>query len=259
MWLKLIQKLLQIISSVILALGLFPNAASANQNIQSPQNVALPYHSSPTSQLARIYFDLPPKGAPGGRDNGSTRDPSCPKLVDQKLTALTPATNIGLTISERPTFWLFIPYQTMPTSYVKLELEDEQNNVKYQQSLQLNKTPGIVKITLPANSPPLEVDKPYHWILTFVCNPENNKEDLAVNGYVQRIPLEPNISQQLDAVKNIRERVMIYAENGVWFDALNELANARISNPDNELINTDWAELLGAVQLKELATQPLIN
>jgi len=50
-------------------------------------------------------------GAPGEREAAATRDRSCPNAEDKPpLTALIPATNIGLTLNARPIFWFYVPY-----------------------------------------------------------------------------------------------------------------------------------------------------
>jgi hypothetical protein len=49
----------------------------------------------------------------------------------------------------------------------------------------------------------------------------------------------------------------LYAQAGLWYDALAALASLRQSQPQNPAFVTEWRELLGAVNLEALANQPI--
>ena len=95
-------------------------------------------------------FVLPSGGAPGKRKDAASRD--CP-VTAKPLTALVPRTNIGLTISERPNFWFYMPYQ--PTSPTEFILLDNKKNLVYKTTFEVKNTPGIINISLPQNVEPL--------------------------------------------------------------------------------------------------------
>ena len=202
------------------------------------------------------YFQVPPKGAPGKRqDEGSDRG-LCP-TVDVGVTALVPPTNIGLTISEHPTFWFYIPYSDRQEKATDFVLLDENKNIVYQTSLQFDATPGTVGITLPANSPALEVGKKYQWTFSYICNPNNAAEDALVRGYVERVAPSLEVTQELQAATTPEKRLAIYGQNGFWHDAITLLGELLLGAPDK--FQRDWQSLLEAIGLEEIANSPIVE
>lgn len=53
----------------------------------------------------------------------------------------------------------------------------------------------------------------------------------------------------------LRDRVALYAANGIWFEALNTAGELRRRNPND----TSWAALLQAVGLNNLANEPIVE
>ena len=50
---------------------------------------------------------------------------------------------------------------------------------------------------------------------------------------------------------------MVYSESGYWFEALENLAELKLSQPNNSEINTAWKDLLVSVGLGHIAQAPL--
>jgi hypothetical protein len=129
------------------------------------------------------------------------------------------------------------------------------------------KTAGIASLELPqnANIPPLEVGKDYQWYVEIVCVPrkvgQSASEDLdrtmLVYGTVQRVALNPALADQL-AKATPRDRVQLFAKNGLWFDALSALADLRCDAKNTAAISA-WTSLLRSVKLDAVAEQPLLQ
>jgi hypothetical protein len=49
----------------------------------------------------------------------------------------------------------------------------------------------------------------------------------------------------------------LYAENGIWHDALTQLAQLRRSHPQAKNFRNDWQKLLTDIGLEELANKPI--
>lgn len=205
--------------------------------------------------LLALKFTLPPKGAPGQRRHAGTRDGYCSS--DQELIALMPGTNLGLTVAERPTFWLYVPYESNRLE-AEFWLKDREENEVYQQIVALKNTPGLVKVRLPETVSPLEVEQLYSWRFSVICNPSNRLDDAFVEGGVERVPMSSELESQLQD-KNERERIAVYAENGLWFDALTMLAERRDANLPDKALEEDWVELLQQVGLAEISDKPLVE
>ncbi len=230
------------------------------QQLQTPKPTNTPKTSGLISQIIR--FILPPKGAPGQRSYAAARA-DCP-AIEKPLTALVPNTNIGLTISERPTFWFYIPYQPTDTNPVEFLLINDKNNPVYKTLFKLTSTPGIISVNLPQNIPALEIGKKYNWVLSYMCDPANPMKDTFVKGYVERVSINSNLKNDLEKASRPRERILLFAENGFWYDALTMLAKERHQKPKDAQVTKDWKDLLlssegDLKEIKEIVSEPIVS
>ncbi len=202
-----------------------------------------------------IGFEPPNDGAPGRRQDSGSR-PGCPQPNGQ-LTALIPTTNLGKTLAERPTFWLYVPYSE---GEVELILEDENTgNSVYNTTFSVSQGPGIIHYRLTNDAPPLEVNKRYRWRFFFFCNPDNKADVLSVNGIIIRESLTDDLNRQLQAASP-KERIDLYAARGLWYDTLTEIAQSYQANSQDTELAQKWANLLNhpIVQLEQFLSTPLV-
>jgi hypothetical protein len=192
------------------------------------------------------------------------------------LKALMPENKIGRTVLDYPTFffYLYLPKkekteETEAETPMKAEfiLKDESDKQIYQQTLNINQQTlkisnlsGVIGVSLPAdkNVPPLEVGKKYTWTFTLICNPEDRSGDKTENGVVRRVELSADILGELEKA-DPRQKTVIYAQNGIWQDALGTLAAARRANPNNTDLVADWESLLDSVKLGQIAKEPILE
>lgn len=200
-----------------------------------------PAPSNQRTAATPIRFSLPAEGAPGYRGDAATRD-TCNDVGISRLIALVPGTNLGLTIAERPTFWFYVSKQVKSTTPVEFMLVDEQENTVYQDRFEVTVSPGIIGIKLPQNVSALEIGKRYRWVLSVVCNPGNSREIANVDGEVWRV-YKPELQQKLNRVSG-RDHILLYAENGLWYDTLTNLIELRRQNPQDTQLAKDWEDLL---------------
>ncbi|MDZ8189835.1 MAG: DUF928 domain-containing protein [Nostoc sp. ChiSLP02] len=245
-------------------------------NKQPAQPVKTP--ASPQRPTSRPVFILPKAPASlspvSGRRAGMGSRDNCP-AVSTPLTALVPfqeeqkvgkqinksiiGTVEGLTTLERPTFWFYIPYtKDLSNSSAEFSLQDSAENDVYRNAIALPSKPSIVGISLPSTAS-LEVDRTYRWYLKVRCNKETASIPVYVEGGIKRINLDDGVIQQLEAANEPRQKIIIYAEKGIWFDALNMLVQLRVSNYNDASIEKDWQSLLQSVNLDNLAMMPLIK
>jgi hypothetical protein len=222
-----------------------PGTALANHTGQSVR----------VSPLLSLNFEPPDRGAPGeSRDAGSR--PLC-EPPDKPFTAIAPAQNWGETTSQNPTFWLYIPYEA---GDVDLYLRDEQTQEEvFRHTFEVTGGAGIHGFTLPASAPELEADKLYAWQLDFVCNPETGTK-FRTTGMITRRPLAYDLEAAL-AEANPQEQAALYAEAGLWYDALEIVADLHQQYPDDQSIADDWASLLEhpSVGLDDLVNVPIVQ
>ena len=166
----------------------------------------------------------------------------------------------GLTSNQDPTFLFFVPYNRSSIKAMEFVLQNERNKTIYHQPATIPETPGIVKFHLISKNASLELGKNYHWFFKVhvACEPQKSTEVNNVDGWVQRT----NLNSALDA--SIKEatpqpKVALYAENGIWYDALTTLAELRFTHPKDPTLAAEWTSLLKSVGLENLTAQPLVK
>ncbi len=222
-----------------------PNAGRAVQKI-TPQ----------TPKISAIFEPPPEDGAPAGTAGGASRG-GCPSDPKEKpfLTALIPATGKVLTVAERPTLFFYIP-QTSARK-VGFSLKDETENDVYQTELAITGNPGIVSVSLPPSAPALETGKTYNWYFSMVCDSSDFSGNLVVNGYLQRTEISSTLAKAQELTSPL-ERAAFYAKNGIWLEALANLAEARRKQPDDSKLAEQWKELLKSAGLETVAEKLLL-
>ena len=211
-----------------------------------------------------IKFEPPTLGntpggnAPGGRARGGASRGECPS-VTQPLTAIVPTTNGsvgGLTWSDHPTFWFYVPYALTADRPAEFVLLDEHNKYVYQTTLMSTKNTnaGIIGVTLP-DTVTISPGTSYQWVFMVNCEIDN---PIFTRGSIQRPPLDAALAQQIAQAEPL-EKVRIYAANGIWFDALTVLATLKAEHPDDQAIATAWKSLLQSVDLTDVADQPFVD
>lgn len=248
------QQFLQQVTPFFLANGVLVGWSTPTLFVRATPTVS----NAGNRAIVQVEYNPPSNGAPGTQTDPSggvgTR-PGCPE--NARLVAFSPTTNWGETIDSHPTFLLSV--STVPTA-VSFSLRDENESEPiYQTLLPIESEPGIFKFRLPHDAPELEVDRYYRWIFQVSCNssadPQN--EGLAVNGVIVRRS-NPDLQAQIESASP-REKVELYAKNGLWFDTLNELLKLRCADPENPDLAKDWASLLEhpIVQLNDRVEEPL--
>lgn len=261
------QNITRIWMTTVLCAGLLsPDLAQAQLSESASQKETSPVNHG---MLAQAYFQkpsLPSGGVPGGRRRGGAGRDSCPK-AQVPLTALAPQylTNEsvvwGLTSRDRPTIWVYIPYQLTADYITEFRLEDDNGRLLYQTTVTdaANRSPGIVGIRLPKNAA-LQVGQRYQWTFSLLCNANGSSYSAPtkfVQGWVQRVAPNDATIDQLPPSR-LREKAARYAKAGLWFDALTLLAESRLANPNDAGLTDDWQALLRIEGLDEVARQPIV-
>lgn len=228
--------------------------------------------SKEASSFRFVVPPLPSIGTPlSGRRQGAASRGQCAGVVGEPLTALVPATwkylgkqqekssldawqaVWGLTTSKSPTLWFFNPYSLTSKLPITFVLEDEQGRNVYKTSFAAPGTQsGVVGFRLPSTAH-LEVGKKYRWYFSVDCD---SVAPALVQGWVQRVAINPRLKSQLQ-LATPRQRVALYASNGIWYDALSRLAELRAANRKDVALVNDWISLLDSVGLEAVAHQPL--
>jgi hypothetical protein len=200
---------------------------------------------------------LPSPGAPkpGRRQDAGSRDANDLNLEsgsqseeEKFLTAFVPKTNGGQTISNGPTFWVYIPSPSDQVYIGEFLLLDNNDEIIYQKPVTLPQQAGIIGLELPKTVIPSEGE--YNWYFRIYDNQDNLS--LFVRAVVELIQLEPEIIQQIQMASSSQERLNLYAEHGLWYDIITLLAQEQ---------GSAWVDLLESepMNLGDFAEEPIFR
>jgi hypothetical protein len=220
--------------------------------------LAPPTPGKPGTEPGGPRFVQPTDDAVSGDGPRVTRTAgSCVKgKID--LTALVPENKIARTVSEYPVFFFYLPQTDAPQA--EFVLQDENGKQIYQTTLKIKNSSGVTGVSIPTNRnmSPLQVGKNYRWFVALICDAQDRSADISETGIVRRVELSADIRSKLEKA-DVREKTFIYAQNGIWQDALSTLAAARLANPNDAKLTADWASLLDSVKLGEIAPEPIVD
>lgn len=219
-------------------------------------NAAPTKTTNTTPKKFSLNFKPPKRGAPRSTAGGATRG-AC-LAGSRALVPLMPKESIGLTVAERPSFFVYTPPTRNQTAEFLLLTKDD-TEVVYQTTFTLPKQAGVIRFDLPKEAPALKVGQEYHWFITLQCDPNRGPSgNPTIEGWVERIEPTPALTQALTTAppENLPG---IYAEAGIWHETLTSLADRRRDTPDNPKLLSDWRDLLRSVGLDGVATEPLVE
>ena len=220
-----------------------------------------------------VLFQPPPgEKPPEDTEGGGSRDDSksCAlDIVDRRLKntgdrrsliAIAPISYNGLTTVSHPTFWIGLP-ETSAQQAILLIKEGSNSNwhqleTHWQQSINVEEKAGIIGIKLAQDAPPLEIGKNYQWVVALVCGDRPNPNDPLVAAGIKRVD-ESQITMDVSSTLTQLDRASLYAEKGIWYDALDILVAEKSSLSD---WNNIWVKYLQSGGLADdIAREPIIG
>ena len=253
-WKNSLRSLTLVSVALSLGLALIPSTLAQVQATSEPEQAI--------RSTRIVQFDAP-EGKGSSNRGGGTRGedkvfpPLCPYDEDQPslpLSFLIPGNYTPETISEHPTFWLFIP-ETV-AQQVRFEIRDEEWNIHYKTEVDITNTPGILSLEIPTTEAALEKGK-YFVSATVVCGSYADFfDDNSVEIEIEHIEGNSISSSKLAQQPSL-ELAALYGKNGLWFETLTTLAQLRRSQPDNSTIIREWEELLQEELTKKLYQEKL--
>lgn len=202
--------------------------------------------SAPASG-STVRFRPGAKGAPSVRVTGGSRGSGDSTVT---LDVLAPD-ETGLTTKEEPSLlW----YQSKPAQ-AKFELtllEENKPKPLLQVKAKGNGQAGIQRIKLSDHNVKLTPGIEYQWVVALVTDPDNRSSDLVASGVIKRVQVSADLKGKI-AAANTASLPAVYAEAGIWYDALSVLTDQIESDPGNKSLRETRADLLRQVGLKAAA------
>lgn len=221
----------------------------------------VPVNAQPNSDRERNNREsttITNNGLPSHRRDGGTRS-SC--LVNsQEFVALVPDKAVSLTASSNPKLYFHVP-QTNQSQTIEFVLRDRQDRLIYEILIETKGRAGIMSVEIPFSlveqAKSVGDNTDYLWYLSNICNPEKRSQDIVLQGWIERVQLSEIEREKLAELSPI-DRANFYQQQGIWHDALNIAANQLKTQPEN-ILETQWSELLNQIDLEKFVTKPIID
>ena len=194
-------------------------------------------------------YKPPMRGAPGGRVGGGTRGTGREAFV---LSVLAPA-HTGLTTSEQPDLFWFI--STSSSHPVELTIVDPQKTDPLLEfRIEGPVSAGFHKIRLADHKVRLTPGISYQWYVAVVPDSGKRSKDILAGGSIERVsPPDGLAAKVAQAPKN--ELPSLYAEAGLWYDAVAALSDLIDRTPTDRALLDQRSALLRQVGLPETKAQ----
>ena len=223
-------------------------AAATSFSLQAEDSASKAKEQSSSKDGSKVKFVRPSTGAPSVRLTGGSRG-----VGDSTITVdvLAPD-DVGLTTQEQPSlFW----YQSKPAK-AKFELTLLQENKPkplVQVTAERSLTAGIQRVRLSDHGVKLAPGVEYQWVVALITDPDNRSSDLIASGVIKRVEASADLKKNI-AAANPESLPGIYAEGGIWYDALSCLSDRIDADPGNKTLQEARADLLRQAGLKAAAT-----
>ncbi len=259
-------KILQFKPKSILVIAISITSIISNPELLLAQSKQQTNNQTPKLDISFIppQPEPPHRGTPRTDEGTGSRGDCLHKPSLPPLTSLVGTKQLKLTTSSHPTFWVYVPYTQAEAPYGEFSLQTGEREI-YRTQLQLPGKPGIVGVSLPSTVPPLEVGKPYRWYVDINCAAAESAADFStpasLTGMVERIDFPANLNQELETTSKPLKRIANYAEHGIWYDALTELVQLCLQQPENNTLKQTWHKLLSDrhVDLEDISSEPILG
>ncbi len=215
----------------------------------SAQTAAEPAKPTPPAKKRSLFDYTPPKNVTTGTridgDGGSRgKGEKLPSLY-----VLAP-NHTALTTREQPSlFW----YQTAAAkTHFELTLTEPKNPKPLLKVATDKADGGIHRVSLAKHNVTLKPGVSYKWTIAWVPDPANRSQDVIASGSIQRIEPEAKLTAALADAKGL-EKAAVYAQHGIWYEALEMVSNEIDAAPKNKELHAQRAALLDQAGLKEAA------
>jgi Domain of Unknown Function (DUF928) len=138
----------------------------------------------------------------------------------------------GKMTAANPTLWFYLPYSRKSAVTANFGFNGKETPIT------LPDQPGFVPVSI-ADLGELKVGQSYQWTLTVKCGIQP-----VVSGWIEWVEVDALKLQKLKAAKPTQQAVA-YAQEGIWYDAVNILAIQRFQKPHDVTVNQLWQQLLG--------------
>ncbi|MDC0835935.1 DUF928 domain-containing protein [Geitlerinema sp. CS-897] len=224
--------------------------------------IALTASGSALAQLDGDYPAFEPRveptedGTRGTGTRGPVRDGGTCIADGAEIVLLVPSDS-PLTTEALPGFLAVLPLVTESgVDRGELRIFDEEGSL-YRATFPLPETEGAIALT-PPEIPDLEPGTTYDWSVRILCDEFDNSSNPISVGQFRIAEPTPDVRDALGD-DTCTERAALCARDGIWYDPLVGVFEARLADPDNDDLDAAWKSLLESAELGEYAELPLVG
>lgn len=199
--------------------------------------------SSGNAKVKGPVYKPPQFGAPGGRVGGGTRGVGDEDLM---LVALVP-NHLALTTHQQPYLYWYL--SKPPSSPLEFAISEDKGVMPLvEKRLAKPVKGGIYSISLRDFEVELKQDVLYRWFVAVVPDNDRRSKDILAGGIVQRIAIPRDVARKA-AGTDKNQLHYVYAEAGIWYDAMMAISQAIEADPGNQVLREERRALLQQVGL----------
>ncbi len=212
-----------------------PNKGLESQNKKMITPVSMPVYKPPL------------RGAPGGLVGGGTRGTGKEVFT---LYVLVPD-HVGLTIQEQPALYWYLSKKIRYPVELTI-IQDQAIFPLLEIRINPPDQPGVRRIRLADYGVRLSPGVQYQWFVSIIQDTDHRSKDIIAGGLIERIEPPEALRDKLSKADKA-EATHIYAEAGLWYDALQAISDLIDISPNNSALRKQRASLLKQVGLTEIA------
>ena len=205
--------------------------------------------ASPAPPPKRVIYRPPAIDKPAQTVGGGSRGSS------DKVPALfgVAPNHVGQTLSSEPSLFWFIDQVPDPSIRIEFTLLDEESiEPIVEATLPAPKQAGVQRIRLSDHGAKLVQGTEYQWSVALILDTGERSKDIVATGFIDRVDPTSQLTARL-ASESADRSAAVYAEEGIWYDALAALSEQIDGDPSNTALRQQRADLLLQVGLDEAA------
>jgi hypothetical protein len=196
---------------------------------------------------AAFSFKAPLRGAPATRVGGASRSAAATAMA---LDVLAP-NQTGYTTHASPTIYWYVSEtinKPVEVTITGTRLEDAVKPL-LEVTLQPPISKGIHALRLEDHGVSLKPDTEYQYFVAVVNNYNQRADDVIAGGSIKRVSTSADVQAKLKQASPV-QAAAVYAESGIWYDAIDALSKEIAANP---ALRAQRAALLEQVGLNDVA------
>jgi hypothetical protein len=152
------------------------------------------------------------------------------------LYVLTPKSGVALTTKARPTIFTFQTHEVPSPVEYRVTINKPGNPDPVFITARLSSSGGIHRLDLAETDISLEPGVEYEWVVVLRTDRNKKAADVDAKGRIKRIVPDAALAEKI-AKADAADLPGVYAEAGIWYDALEAISDQIAANPkDQDLV-----------------------